>query len=113
MQVDESIEQALRSSEPFHSLRSVAQQLFSQGKDSPAVLAVFERARQQLREAGREADEDAVMDVMDCLVGWCGSHMKLVPPDGTDAQANGGVTHSSELVQPVQPTSPEESTPLT
>jgi hypothetical protein len=43
------------------------------------VLALFETARQQLREAGREADEDVLMDVMDCLVGWCGPAARLSP----------------------------------
>jgi hypothetical protein len=52
-----------------------------EGKDQPAVLAAFEQARQALRGAGRERDEDAVMDVMDCLVGWCGPHMRLPPVD--------------------------------
>jgi hypothetical protein len=36
-------------------------------------------ARQQLRQAASEAEEDAAMDVMDFLVGWCSPHMKLPP----------------------------------
>ena len=88
MKLDESIEQALRSSEPILSLRSVVVELFSRGMDKAAILVMFEDARQELRQAGREADEDAVMDVMDFLVGWCSSHMKL-NPETSEAQVNG------------------------
>ena len=80
MILDESIEQALRSAKPFEELRRLVMHRFAQGEDKEAVLKKFERARQVLREANRERDEDVVVDVMDCLVGWCGSHMKL-PPD--------------------------------
>jgi hypothetical protein len=37
-----------------------------------------------LRQAGREADEDMVMDVMDFLMGWCSPHMKL-PSEESEA----------------------------
>jgi len=80
MQFHESLEQALRSPEPVTELRSLVARLFSEGKERAKVLEMLETARQQLRQAGREADEDAVMDVMDFLVGWCSPHMKL-PPD--------------------------------
>ena len=79
MSLDAPIEQALRSPEPIHALRSLAESLFAHGKDRAAVLAVFEDARRQLREADRGADEDAVLDVMDFLVGWCSPHMSLPP----------------------------------
>lgn len=88
MQFHESLEQALRLPEPVSQLRSLALRLFSEGQDRAQVLERFEAARQQLRQAGREADEDAVMDVMDFLVGWCSPHMKL-PPEG---QSGGGAS---------------------
>ncbi len=77
MNPEELIEQALRSKEPVSELRSLAQRLLSQGQDQAAILALFERVRQRLRQESREADEDAVMDVMDFLTGWCSPHMKL------------------------------------
>jgi hypothetical protein len=61
----------------------VALRLFADGQTREAVLELFERARQQLRHADREAEEDAVMDVMDFLVGWCSPHMKLPPEQPT------------------------------
>lgn len=80
MQFDENLEQALRSAEPVAQLRTLVLQLISQGHEKPALLGALEEARQRLRRANREADEDAVMDAMDFLVGWCSPHMKL-PPD--------------------------------
>jgi hypothetical protein len=46
-------------------------------------------ARQQLRQAASEAEEDTVMDVMDFLVGWCNPHMKLPPPEGPTWRSGG------------------------
>jgi hypothetical protein len=77
MRPEESIEQALRSADPVGELRSLAERLIAQGHNKAAILALFEQARQRLREGDREADEDAVMDVMDFLTGWCSPHMKL------------------------------------
>jgi hypothetical protein len=90
MKLEESFEQALRSPDPFVQLRSLAVQLFAEGQSQEAVVARFESARQQLREAGREAKEDTLMDVMDCLVGWCGPHARLGPaPQETNGSAPG------------------------
>jgi hypothetical protein len=77
--VQESLEQALRSSEPVSELRALAVRLFAEGQTNEAVLA-FEAARQRLWEEQREADEEAVMEGMDFLVGWCAPHMKLPDP---------------------------------
>jgi hypothetical protein len=51
----------------------------TEGQSRHAILQLFEGARQELRKADREADEDAVTDVMDFLVGWCSPHIKLPP----------------------------------
>jgi hypothetical protein len=80
--VDPRIERALRSAEPLNELRGLVLSLMAEGQSRDAVLQLFECARQELRRADREADEDAVTDVMDFLVGWCSPHMKL-PPEQT------------------------------
>jgi hypothetical protein len=77
--VDQSIEQALRSSQPVNELRNLVLHLLADGQTREAILGLLESARQQLRKVDREADEDTVMDVMDFLVGWCSPHMKLPP----------------------------------
>jgi hypothetical protein len=80
MTFEETLEEALRSPAPVPQLRSLVLHLFSQGHDRAAVLELFEKTRQRLCQAGREQDEEAVMDVMDFLTGWCSPHMKF-PPD--------------------------------
>ncbi len=84
--IDQRIEEALRTSEPVHNLRGVAENLLANGEERAAILKLFENARQHLRQSGRESDEDAVMDAMDFLVGWCSPHMKLPP----EQPASGG-----------------------
>jgi hypothetical protein len=82
MDIDARIQSALMSSDPLAELRSLIKCLLSQGRTPEGVLKLFEEARQQLRSAGREADEDVVMDAMDFLTGWCSPQMKL-PTDKT------------------------------
>ena len=79
MAISDVIERALRSPEPFEELRATAAALFAEGRTEKAVYDLFEDARAQLRASGREADEDVVMEVMDCLVGWCSPHQELKP----------------------------------
>jgi hypothetical protein len=77
MPIDDRFERALRSEDPIPRLRSLAASILEEGEDPAAVLERFNAVREHLREADREADEDAVMDVMDFLVGWCSPHMRL------------------------------------
>jgi hypothetical protein len=77
MAVDTLFEQALASSDRVSELRRLAQRLLDEGTQPDAILKRFDQVRQSLREAAREDDEDAVMDVMDFLTGWCSPHMKL------------------------------------
>ena len=81
----DSIEQALRSADPYQQLRALAEHLFAQGQDTDTVLTLFETARGQLRAANRKADEEVLMDVMDCLVGWCGPAARLSPDSAPSA----------------------------
>jgi len=86
MAIDRVMQEALQSPDPVGALRALAERLLAEGEPPPSVLATFEQARQTLRAENRERDEDAVMDVMDFLVGWCSPHMKL-PADDAPAQS--------------------------
>lgn len=77
MTIDARIEKALTSSTPVDELRSLAIKLQKEGQDQSSILQLFDGNRQALRSAGRDADEDAVLEVMDFLVGWCSPHMNL------------------------------------
>ncbi len=102
----------------MNELRSFAKRRFSSGDDKEAVLGLFEKARQELRQAGRGADEDAVTDVMDFLLGWCSPHMKLTPGDKPDRTSNGatqapgeGGRTESPSERTLGPSAPGASTP--
>ena len=77
MAIPDGIEKALRSTRPFEELRAIATALFAEGRTEKAVYDLFETVRTQLRLEAREAEEDVVMEVMDCLVGWCSPHQEL------------------------------------
>ena len=57
MALDQAFERALRSTDPVNELRSFATRLFAEGRDKGAVLGLFEKVRQELRQAGREAGQ--------------------------------------------------------
>ncbi len=82
MAVATRFERALGSPNPVAALRRLAQQLLDGGSEPAAVRTQFEEVRRRLREEAREADEDAVMDVMDFLDGWCSPHVRL-PENGS------------------------------
>ena len=102
MALPDLLENALRSPEPYENLRTAAATYFAEGRTETAVYSLFEAARAQLRLEGREAEEDVVMEVMDCLVGWCSPHQELTPSNATPS-ANGPASpdESAEATSPL------------
>ena len=89
MRVDERIELALHSPEPFKQLHALAVNLLDQGSDRATVIQDFKKVQRQLRAADREAEEDVLMDVLDCLVDWCSPHVRIeTAPDRRVAGKN-------------------------
>src|SRR5690349_6968726 len=82
MMCEEAIERALQSQEPLLALRSLAQEFVAERHSTTDVIKLFEEARERVRAAGREADEDLLLDVMDFLTGWCSPHLNLQLPAG-------------------------------
>jgi hypothetical protein len=77
MPLDKCFEEALRSPGPIEELRLLAVRFSAQGESQGQIIAKFEEVRRQLREASRDLDEDVVMDVMDCLIGWCSPQVRI------------------------------------
>ena len=77
----ERFEAALRSPEPGHALRSLALEVSREGLGKDEIYALFEQFLLHVRSAGnyRAVDEDAVLDVMDALTGWCHPSGELLP----------------------------------
>ena len=70
-------EQALDSVKPLHALRQAAKDELERGAARDGLLAELNELRLHLREEGRTDAEDAVMEVMDALVGWTSPHLVL------------------------------------
>ena len=68
---------ALESKEARNSLWRAVNQALDAGLPRDQALTQLEELRTELRRSGRGDEEDAVLEVMDCLVGWCSPHTKL------------------------------------
>jgi hypothetical protein len=72
-----SYEEALAAPEPTQALREAVVQARTAGVERAAVEQQLRALREHLRRAGREADEDVVLEVMDFLAGWSSPHMRI------------------------------------
>ena len=86
--LDARFEKALSALEPVAALRTLVFELSAEGFDKATILQIFEAQQQRRRSANRETDADAIMDVMDFLVGWCSPHMKLLPDEPVIAKSS-------------------------
>ena len=83
MTIQERFEQALQSPEPAAALRSVVLDLGHQGHTRKELYELLEQVLARLRERKDflESEEDAVLDVMDALTGWCHPSAELLQDD--------------------------------
>jgi hypothetical protein len=80
MKFEQDFREALTSEQAFITLHGIIRKLLAEGYTKETLYKELEGFRNTLLEekSGKEsAEEDTVMDVMDCLVGWCAPHMKL------------------------------------
>ncbi len=66
---------ALEQSDAYEALRQVVLAWKASGMSQQAVLSVFEQVRPALSE--QETKEDLLLDVMDCIVGYCAPSARL------------------------------------
>ena len=97
MTFKQRFDKALSSQAPIKALRSLVLELSAEGRDKKKILKIFEEQRKRLRLANRESAEDAVMDVMDFLVGWCSPHVKLLSDES--GTRNRAVQITTPLIQ--------------
>lgn len=67
---------ALAEPQPTHALHALVRKRL-ETQEREAILGELEALRLELQMAGDEAKEDAVLDVMDALVGWCAPKWRL------------------------------------
>jgi hypothetical protein len=68
---------ALASERPFESLWRTVKRSRDAGSPRDRLLAQLDELRSELHRTGRHEAEDTVLDVMDCLIGWCSPHQRL------------------------------------
>ena len=74
----DAYEDALASPQPLLSLsEAFAEDVNVRGDDREEVLSALEDLASELRNSGREEDEDTVVAVMQFLVGWCSPHVRI------------------------------------
>ncbi|HML21332.1 MAG TPA: hypothetical protein PKD09_06785 [Aggregatilinea sp.] len=76
MNFQELFWQALNEQDPVSALRQMLIDLRAQGIEKEALLKELYAFR-QVAASRSEEDEDNVLDVMDFLVGFCSSHMRI------------------------------------
>lgn len=81
MAVHNSVETALRSAEPARALRALVEDLARQGSTKTMIYGLLEESLAKLRKQPdyRVAHEDALLDTMDSLTGWCHPSAQLLP----------------------------------
>ena len=81
MTLQERVESALHSAQAAPALRALADDLAREGRGKAEILVLFESVlvQQRTRADFREEDEEAVLDVLDALRGWCHPTAELLP----------------------------------
>ena len=65
-------------------LWKVANKYKNMGMDKKTMYDNLELLRREMREKDDELSEDYIMDLMDCVVGWCGNPDYRLFPDSND-----------------------------
>jgi hypothetical protein len=77
MSITDEFNAALASGDGLTGLRSAAERELQAGSPRERVVAQLEALRTDLRAAGRDADDDVVLEVLDFVTGWCSPHVRL------------------------------------
>ena len=66
------------------NLWKVADKYKNMGMDKKTMYDNLESLRREMREKDDELSEVCIMDLMDCVVGWCGNPNYKLFPDSND-----------------------------
>jgi hypothetical protein len=92
------LQAALENSDPARTLRAVVLELAAQGCPKEEIAALLETLLLDLRGQPQHQnadEEDAILDVLDGLAGWCQADARLLPED-----VRGMAEASSKKVEP-------------
>lgn len=76
------LERALAAAKPPDALWELARELQEAGTSREKLLALFDAARERHENDADETCYDAILDTIDCIVGWCASSQRIYPEPG-------------------------------
>jgi len=76
-QIERRILSMLERRDTATRLRVEAKALLARGVSREMLVTTLEKCVLRMRADNREKDEDVLLDVMDCLTGWCAPSAKL------------------------------------
>ena len=81
MNPEDRVANALHSAEPVPALSSVVEDLAREGSTKAEIYDLLEKCLVRLRTQSdfAESDEDALLNVLDALSGWCHPSAELLP----------------------------------
>jgi hypothetical protein len=77
MEINDLLENALKSEDPFNQLRSLLRELLNNGYEREKLKLELDIFRKFLLSKEREEDFELINDMLSFLEGWCGPHMVL------------------------------------
>ena len=96
----------VENARPLSEVRQLLVAWAEAGASREAIRSVLHQVRAQLQAAGREAEEDRVLEAMDLVEGWVSPHLKISfsEPDGAESRSIASVAtvllpHSGEFAQ--------------
>lgn len=66
---------SLQSSDPARAAYRLAEQLRDEGMEQLAIFRLYDRTREQIHDG--DPRYDAILDTMDCIVGYCSPAARL------------------------------------
>ena len=85
MTLNERLQKALRASNPGQNLGQTTLELFHEGRSQEEIYNLLEEFLLRLRTRAdyRGSDEEALLDTLDALTGWCHPEARLLPGNST------------------------------
>ncbi|MGW4947748.1 hypothetical protein ACWEOZ_39865 [Actinoplanes sp. NPDC004185] len=71
------IDVALAADDPLDASRATVQKFRELGSSPAEMIEMLQAHALDLRRAGREREDDTVLEVLDFLSGWCAPHMRI------------------------------------
>lgn len=77
MRLEAEVHKALKSASPLVTMRSLLLHQIDGGRPREVLYQDLASLHLYFEEAGREIEDDLVLEAMDLVAGWCSPHVAL------------------------------------